>query len=169
MSVAPGARARRAADARSNHVSEIRRLRELAAQSASLADQLATVTAERDQLRAQLTALIDATTYDLDGYWCRLAAELTRRAAANAWAAGVARGRELEAADDAARWRAVAGPVSRGGPAWDEVEARRWGPGGRARFGDPRPGDFPGFRDSSGGAGELLIAVTEPGQGGGPR
>ncbi len=25
-----------------------------------------------------------------------------------------------------------------------ELEARRWGPGGRAHFGDPRPGDFPG-------------------------
>jgi hypothetical protein len=25
-----------------------------------------------------------------------------------------------------------------------EMEARRWGPGGRARFADPRPGDFPG-------------------------
>ena len=25
-----------------------------------------------------------------------------------------------------------------------EAEARRWGPGGRAHFADPRPGDFPG-------------------------
>jgi hypothetical protein len=25
-----------------------------------------------------------------------------------------------------------------------ELEARRWGPGGRAHFADPRPGDFPG-------------------------
>lgn len=24
------------------------------------------------------------------------------------------------------------------------LELARWGPGGRARFGDPRPGDFPG-------------------------
>ena len=24
------------------------------------------------------------------------------------------------------------------------LEERRWGPGGRARFADPRPGDFPG-------------------------
>lgn len=24
------------------------------------------------------------------------------------------------------------------------LEERRWGPGGRAHFGDPRPGDFPG-------------------------
>lgn len=25
-----------------------------------------------------------------------------------------------------------------------ELDARRWGPGGRAHFGDPRPSDFPG-------------------------
>ena len=25
-----------------------------------------------------------------------------------------------------------------------EMEERRWGPGGRAHFADPRPGDFPG-------------------------
>jgi hypothetical protein len=25
-----------------------------------------------------------------------------------------------------------------------ELEALRWGPGGRAHFADPRPGDFPG-------------------------
>lgn len=25
-----------------------------------------------------------------------------------------------------------------------ELDARRWGPGGRAHFADPRPGDFPG-------------------------
>lgn len=25
-----------------------------------------------------------------------------------------------------------------------ELEERRWGPGGRAHFADPRPGDFPG-------------------------
>ena len=29
-------------------------------------------------------------------------------------------------------------------PAHADLESRRWGPGGRARFGDPRPGDFPG-------------------------
>ncbi len=29
-------------------------------------------------------------------------------------------------------------------PALAELETRRWGPGGRAHFGDPRPGDFLG-------------------------
>jgi hypothetical protein len=31
-----------------------------------------------------------------------------------------------------------------GTPDYAELERRRWGPGGRARFADPRPGDFPG-------------------------
>jgi hypothetical protein len=30
------------------------------------------------------------------------------------------------------------------GPTWAELELRRWGPGGRAHFGDPRPGDYTG-------------------------
>ena len=29
-------------------------------------------------------------------------------------------------------------------PSHAELEERRWGPGGRAHFADPRPGDFPG-------------------------
>jgi hypothetical protein len=29
-------------------------------------------------------------------------------------------------------------------PGLDELEARRWGPGGREHFADPGPGDFPG-------------------------
>jgi hypothetical protein len=45
--------------------------------------------------------------------------------------------REMERA-----WHAVADPIARGGPTFAELEARRWGPGGRAHFGDPRPGDY---------------------------
>ena len=46
-------------------------------------------------------------------------------------------------ADDAARWAEIAPPVARG-ISHAELEERRWGPGGRAHFADPRPGDFPG-------------------------
>jgi len=57
-----------------------------------------------------------------------------------------AAGRRDAEAEMAERWNRIAGPVSRardlGGI--EEIEARRWGPGGRAHFGDPRPGDFPG-------------------------
>lgn len=46
----------------------------------------------------------------------------------------------------AAAWAEVARHV-RGyasQPTHDALEERRWGPGGRSHFGDPRPGDFPG-------------------------
>ena len=45
-------------------------------------------------------------------------------------------------ADQAARWNQAARAID--GPARGELEARRWGPGGRAHFADPHPGDFPG-------------------------
>ena len=34
--------------------------------------------------------------------------------------------------------------VTGAGPTRAELDILRWGPGGRERFGDPRPGDFPG-------------------------
>lgn len=46
-------------------------------------------------------------------------------------------------ADMAARWDTTARAAVRG-PGHAELEARRWGPGGRGHFGDPRPGDYPG-------------------------
>jgi hypothetical protein len=49
----------------------------------------------------------------------------------------------------AAAWHAVADPASRGGPSHAEIECRRWGPGGRDRFGDPRPGDYRGRGDAA--------------------
>ena len=46
-------------------------------------------------------------------------------------------GRLLEAG-----WPSIVKPLS--GTALAELQERRWGPGGRARFGEPRPGDrFP--------------------------
>jgi hypothetical protein len=52
-------------------------------------------------------------------------------------------GRRDAEADMAERWRQIAAPVTHG-TSWAELEQRRWGPGGRAHFADPRPGDFPG-------------------------
>ena len=57
--------------------------------------------------------------------------------------AGFAAGYRQADADEAARWAEIARPVARG-ISHAELEARRWGPGGRAHFADPRPGDFPG-------------------------
>jgi hypothetical protein len=53
------------------------------------------------------------------------------------------RGRADAEAEMAGAWHRIAAPVAHGIPA-AELEERRWGPGGRPRFGDPRPGDFPG-------------------------
>jgi hypothetical protein len=51
-------------------------------------------------------------------------------------------GRREAEAEMAAQWSRVTAVVR--GLDLDELEARRWGPGGRAHFADARPGDFPG-------------------------
>jgi hypothetical protein len=51
-------------------------------------------------------------------------------------------GRRDAEAEMAAQWSRVTAVVR--GPDLGELETRRWGPGGRAHFADPRPGDFPG-------------------------
>ena len=43
-----------------------------------------------------------------------------------------------------ARRRALPPAACPGGPSLAELERLRWGPGGRQRFGDPRPGDRKG-------------------------
>lgn len=45
---------------------------------------------------------------------------------------------------DADAWWHQHGRALVDGPTHAELEARRWGPGGREHFADPRPGDFPG-------------------------
>ena len=52
-------------------------------------------------------------------------------------------GRRDAEADMARRWAEIARPAARD-VSHAELEQRRWGPGGRAHFADPRPGDFPG-------------------------
>ena len=47
-------------------------------------------------------------------------------------------------ADMAARWDRIARTTAPG-PSHADLEEKRWGPGGRAHFGDPRPGDFPAW------------------------
>jgi hypothetical protein len=46
-------------------------------------------------------------------------------------------------ADMAARWDRIARTTAPR-PSHADLEEKRWGPGGRAHFADPRPGDFPG-------------------------
>lgn len=63
--------------------------------------------------------------------------------------AGYKRGYEAGAgqceAEHAAWWRNH-GQSLVNRPSHAELEERRWGPGGRAHYGDPRPGDYPGRR-----------------------
>ncbi len=59
------------------------------------------------------------------------------------YSAGYAAGRDDQAAELAKAWAEVARPASKATP-YAEIERKRWGPGGRAHFADPRPGDFPG-------------------------
>ena len=46
-------------------------------------------------------------------------------------------------ADMAARWDMIARAAVHG-PSQADLELKRWGPGGREHFADPRPGDYPG-------------------------
>lgn len=57
--------------------------------------------------------------------------------------AGFEAGYRQADADMAARWAQIARPVAHG-ISHAELEQRRWGPGDRTHFADPRPGDFPG-------------------------
>ena len=66
-----------------------------------------------------------------------------RQLAREMYQAGQRAGYRQADADQAAAWAKVTRPVTHG-ISYAELEERRWGPGGRARFADPRPGDFPG-------------------------
>ena len=52
-------------------------------------------------------------------------------------------GRRDAEAEMAQRWAQIA-RLAAHGISHADLEQRRWGPGGRAHFADPRPGDFPG-------------------------
>jgi hypothetical protein len=69
--------------------------------------------------------------------------QLAREAYEAGHADGYRAGYRQADADQAARWNQAA-RAALDGPAQAELEERRWGPGGRAHFADPRPGDFPG-------------------------
>ena len=72
-------------------------------------------------------------------YRSQLAREMYQAGHADGYRAGY---RQADT-DQAARWNQIARAAT-GGPAHAELEERRWGPGGREHFADPRPGDFPG-------------------------
>lgn len=68
-------------------------------------------------------------------YRRQLCQEAARDAYARGYRAGVDRGARIRETE----WPAVIAPLAE--PTHEELEALRWGPGGREHFGDPRPGD----------------------------
>ena len=56
---------------------------------------------------------------------------------------GIEEGRALEAAERDGFWRNLGRRLA-AQPSFAELERRRWGPGGRERFGELQPGDYPG-------------------------
>jgi hypothetical protein len=76
--------------------------------------------------------LVEAET----AYRRKLAREMTGHAAAAAYESGYSDGYTRAIADVKAAQHGIVRDV--------ELETRRWGPGGRARFADPCPGDFRG-------------------------
>ena len=121
----PGRRAGLARDA--GAAGEIRRLREALVRSRS---ELATA-------RAQLAALLRATDRDEIGPQIARERAAYERGRADARQEAYDRGRVDEAAERDRQWDEVAQPIARGGPSHAELEERRWGPGGRAAFGQP--------------------------------
>jgi hypothetical protein len=72
-------------------------------------------------------------------YRHQLAREMYQAGHADGYRAGY----RQAGADQTARWNQAA-RAGLGGPSHAELEERRWGPGGREAFAEPRPGDFPG-------------------------
>lgn len=71
--------------------------------------------------------------------WQRQVLDAERRG----YLAGFADGRAAAHLELDAEWRRAPLPKMVGdGPTHTELELRRWGPGGRVRFADPRPNDF---------------------------
>lgn len=69
--------------------------------------------------------------------WHRYAMDLARWM----YEIGYSEGRADEARKADQAWAAAPVPRFRNEPTLAELELLRWGPGGRERFGDPRPGD----------------------------
>jgi len=91
---------------------------------------------------AEVTALL--TLSGERDMWVKVCLRRERAAYRQGFIAGDLAGYTRARTEMARRWTRIASPVAYGGPAFADLEERRWGPGGRARFGDPRPGDFRG-------------------------
>ena len=88
-------------------------------------------------------ALEEATRAEAE---TRYRLQLARESFQAGLAVGAARAREALLAEQAEAQRVAAAALRSVllSPPYAELEQHRWGPGGRAHFADPRPGDFPG-------------------------
>jgi hypothetical protein len=102
---------------------------------------------EPESLAQALAGLLELSD-ERDQWQQRLGVEY-RLGYAIGHALGVEEGRRREAAERDRAWKRIAKPIARGGTTHAELERRRWGPGGREHFGDPRPGDYPGRQDGA--------------------
>lgn len=106
--------------------------------------------------------------------WQRLVDQREHQAWQAGRAEGARAGREALIDEQDAEWRQVRQETARGGPSHAELEERRWGPGGREHYGDPRPGEYRGGRadahpDGSDWAGQGYSRPGPQGQDLGPR
>jgi hypothetical protein len=85
---------------------------------------------------AGLAALIDPAAE------VRYRRQLARESWRDGYGLGYRHGYERAARLREAEWPAAVASVTACGPAFSELELRRWGPGGREHFADPRPGDL---------------------------
>ena len=76
--------------------------------------------------------------------WLRRLLAVERDAYDLGYERGVEDGRRAVLAEETAFRRWASGHLRSAGPPYAALELRRWGPGGRDRAGDPRPGDYPG-------------------------
>jgi hypothetical protein len=76
--------------------------------------------------------------------WIKVGLGRERAAYRQGFTAGTAVGYTWARTEMAQRWTRIARPVAYGGPAFADLEERRWGAGGREAFGAPRAGDFQG-------------------------
>src|SRR4051794_32224517 len=110
----------------------------------------------RDAIEAAETA--EAETR----YRNQLGREMYQAGHTDGYRAGYEAARGEREADAAAWWRDHGRSLAEG-PTHAELEERRWGPGGRGHFADPRPGDFPGqnARLQPGSETELEMEATQ--------
>ena len=91
---------------------------------------------------AEVTALL--TLSGERDMWVKVCLRRERAAYRQGFIAGDLAGYTRARTEMARRWTRIASPVAHGGPTFADLEERRWGPGGRTHFADPRPNDFPG-------------------------